>query len=321
VEAEPFLAIEDLEVRYESRNRQVVAVRNANFKISKSEIIGLAGESGCGKSTLGLAIMQLLPANGRVSKGSVFFDGTDLLDLSEKDIRAVRWKQIALVFQGALNALNPLMRIKDQIAESMIAHEQISREEAYDRGTKLLSEVWLDPSVADKFPHELSGGMRQRVMIAMAVSCRPKLVIADEPTTALDTVTQAQIVNLLKNLVKEYSVAVAFVSHDIALLSSICDRISIMYAGSIVETASAGELVKNPNHPYTKALMRAIPDVAIDEAPASIQGDISDAPEIGCSFYPRCPHAFDICKAVYPKETWLGVEKMVRCYLYGDGKA
>ncbi|MCD6244710.1 MAG: ABC transporter ATP-binding protein [Candidatus Korarchaeota archaeon] len=313
------LEVKDLHVYYYTKRGVVRAVEGVSFQLDHAEIMGIVGESGSGKSTLGLAIMNLVPSPGRIVKGSIRLEGKDLTKMSEKELRKVRGKEVAMVFQDPMTSLDPLMRIGDQIVETILAHEDLSKEEARKRALELLEEVGISKDRFNDYPHQLSGGMRQRVMIAMAVSLNPKLIIADEPTTALDVIVQDQIMELFSKLRDEFGVAIILISHDLALELEVSDKIGVMYAGWLVELSSSGELAENPLNPYTRELLKAIPNVELEEQKlVSIPGsppDLHDPPH-GCRFHPRCPDAMQVCYREEPP-TKVVDGRLVKCWLYG----
>ncbi len=292
------LDIENLKVYFATRAGIVRAVDGVDLSVGTGEVLGLAGESGSGKTTLGYALMRVLPRNAKLD-GRIIFEGRDLLSLSATEFNRVRGREIAMVFQGSMNSLNPVVRVEDQVAEPLILHGGLSEDEAKKRARELLAEVGVSEDKAKSYPHELSGGLKQRVAIAMAISTRPKLLIADEPTTALDVVTQAQILRLISELRDRFGLSVIMISHDLSLLSEVCDRLAIMYAGKIVEVGSKVEVVNTPEHPYTQALLASIPSVErVGEDSTSIPGEPPDPinPPSGCRFMPRCAYARSECK-------------------------
>jgi peptide/nickel transport system ATP-binding protein len=309
------LSVKDLSARYSSMNGPVYAVEDVDFDLQDGESIGIAGESACGKSTLGLSIIRML-SGGKV-KGEILLDDESILDLSESEFDSkYRWKKISMIFQGAMNSLDPVFTVKDQYVEVLKQHKFQGN---FDETIKdAINSVGLDDIVLKKYPHELSGGMKQRVVIAMALLLKPKFVIADEPTTALDVLIQAQIVNLLKKLKKE-GTSFMLITHDLALLSEIADKIGIMYGGQMVEFGSSQEIYKNPKHPYTQGLLKSIPTLRGD-VPSYIKGIPPSLlePPTECRFIERCPLAIDKCKQLPPKfETKTG---FVQCWLYEDEK-
>ncbi|MDK2371810.1 MAG: ABC transporter ATP-binding protein [Candidatus Korarchaeota archaeon] len=313
------LEIEDLHVYYFTKRGVVRAVEGVSFELDRAEILGIVGESGSGKSTLGLAIMNLVPSPGKIVRGSIRLDGKDLTKMSEKELRDIRGKEIAMVFQDPMTSLDPLMRIGDQIVETILAHEDVSKEEAKRRALELLEEVGISRDRFNDYPHQLSGGMRQRVMIAMAISLSPRLIIADEPTTALDVIVQDQIMELFSKLRDEFGVAIILISHDLALELEVSDKIGVMYAGWLMELSKSEELAKKPLNPYARELLKAIPNVELEEQElVSIPGsppDLHDPPK-GCRFHPRCPDAMPICfKEEPPTKSIDG--RLVKCWLYG----
>jgi len=314
------LRVEGLRVYYYSLRGIVKAVDGVNFSVNRGETLGLAGESGCGKSTLGFTLLRLVPPPGRIVSGRIIFDGVDLVTLPEEKLRReYRWKRISMIFQGAMNALNPVRTVGDQIAEAIMLHEEgITREEALKRAAELLEMVGIDPKRINSYPHELSGGMKQRVIIAMALALNPDLVIADEPTTALDVVVQAQIMNLLKRLKRERGMAMILISHDLSIIAEIADKVAIMYAGKIVERGPADAIYENPQHPYTQLLLRSIPRLRGAKELVWIPGAPPDLrmPPPGCRFHPRCPHAEEICRREEPPEIEVEPEHYVSCWLY-----
>lgn len=317
---EPLLTVRDLTITYHGHGGSVPAVRGVSFDIEKGGSLGLAGESGCGKSTLANSLLRLLPAGTEVS-GEIILGGQDVLSLSPGGLRAVRWTSGAIIFQGALHALNPVQTVGDQIAEPMLVHETTpSRTAAGNRAIELLRRVGLPAARADSYPHQLSGGQRQRVLIAMALACDPHLLIADEPTTALDLMVQAQVLALLDDLKQERDLTLMFITHDLSVLTYACERLAIMYAGRIVEQGPSWEVFANPSHPYTRALAAAFPtigDTASRMAPSGLGGDPptpGSLPE-GCPFHPRCPLAEAGCLVSEPELRSSGVERSAACIL------
>ena len=308
------LEFRDVTVDYASSEGPIPAVRGVTLTLQRGEVLGIAGESGCGKSTLAATVLRLLPANAAIG-GEVMLDDVDVLTMSWGKLRAARWSEAAIVFQGALHALNPVQSIGDQIAEPIRLHK--TAKDVNARVAELLQQVGLPASRAKSYPHQLSGGQRQRVMIAMALACSPDLIVADEPTTALDVMVQAQVLDLLTSLVRDLDMGMVLISHDLGVLGTTCDRIAVMYAGQVVETGAALEIFDHPQHPYTKALAGAFPrigDAAARYAPVGLPGDPPYPGDIpgGCAFHPRCPIAIDAC-ATTPVELTGGV----RCIRVG----
>jgi peptide/nickel transport system ATP-binding protein len=317
------LSVRDLEVSYSTQAGPIPAVRGISLDIDKGEVLGLAGESGCGKSTVVNAILRLLPAGTTVA-GEVLLNGEDVLSMKAGRMRAVRWTEASVVFQGAMHALNPVQRIGDQLAEAIIIHGQAGEREAMVRVGALLEQVGLPPRRLKDYPHELSGGQKQRVMIAMALACNPSLIIADEPTTALDVMVQAQVLRLLNDLQRELGLAMLFITHDLSVLVEVCDRLAIMYAGRIVEEGPSQEVFDHPAHPYTTALAAAFPaigDMRFRRKPSGLGGDPPqpDAVPPGCSFHPRCPVAFEPCPDTVPELVPAGEGRRAACLLIRDG--
>jgi peptide/nickel transport system ATP-binding protein len=314
--APPLLSVRDLHVTYPAGGGGLPAVRGVDIELAAGETLGLAGESGCGKSTLAGALLRLLPAGTEVT-GEVLLDGEDVLAMKPGRLRAVRWSGLAIVFQGALHTLNPVQRIGHQIREAIDLHRG-SREGPARKVGDLLELVGLPARRADDYPHQLSGGQRQRVLIALALACDPKLLIADEPTTALDVMVQAQILRLLESLQQEFGLAVLFITHDLSTLAAVCDRIAVMYAGRIVEEGPSKPVFAGAAHPYTRALAAAFPvigDPAYRHSPAGLPGDPPDPRELppGCSFHPRCPVAREHCAST-AVELWpAGPDRRAAC--------
>ena len=300
------LSINNLSVSFQTDRGVVQAVDQVSFDVDAGETLAIVGESGSGKSVTALSILQLLGDAGTISDGQIVFDGQNLLDLPEKDIRNIRGDRIAMIFQEPMSSLKPVLTIGKQVAEPIWLHRKKTWNEALDQAEELIKKVSIPDARQrlDAYPHQFSGGMRQRVMIAMALACEPKLIIADEPTTALDVTVQAQILSLLKNLTTELNSALILITHDLGVVARYADRVAVMYGGRIVESATAAELYKHPKHPYTEGLMASIP--TLDGEPGSrlqtIEGQPPDLLHMpaGCAFHPRCPYAAEICKHTKP---------------------
>jgi peptide/nickel transport system ATP-binding protein len=302
LDGETLVELRNLSVAY----GEVRAVDGIDLTIGTSEILGLAGESGCGKTTVANAVMQILRPPARIAGGAILFRGEDLTRLSPEELRRFRWRNVSMVFQSAMNALNPVMRVGDQFVDMMRAHEQISKHYALAQAGELLDLVGIDPRRLRSYPHELSGGMRQRVIIAMALALRPELVILDEPTTALDVVVQREILQQVSDLQREFGFAVLFITHDLSLLFEFAHRIAIMYAGEIVEQTTASQLHRSPLHPYTQGLVHSFPPLHGPlERMTGIPGSPPDAarPPSGCRFHPRCLHCTPDDAALYARQT------------------
>ncbi len=316
----PVLEVRNLKAYYLTSRGPVKAVDNVSFDLERGESLGLAGESGCGKSTLGFALINLLPPPGKIVDGSIKIDGIEVVGKPDEELRReVRWKKISMIFQGAMNALNPVLTIGDQLSEPLIYHQGVSKEEAMERVKEHLELVGLDPDIYKRYPHELSGGMKQRAVIAMALLEHPDVIIADEPTTALDVIVQAQILNLLKSLKKKLNLSIIFISHDLAVISEIADRLAIMYAGEIVEIGPSENLYLNPRHPYTQKLLGAIPRLKkkverLEFIPGAPPNLIH--PPSGCRFHPRCPYRFEPCDKEEPPFIEVEPGHYVRCHLF-----
>ena len=302
----PILDVHDLKTFYSTQSGFVRAVDGVSLQVEKGEALGLAGESGCGKTTVALSILRILPSGGKIMGGKILFKDNDIAKFNEKQMRKVRWKGMSIVFQGAMNALNPVFRLGDQISEAILTHERkVSKREAMERTKKLLELVGLEPKRAKDYPHELSGGMRQRGLIAMALACNPELLIADEPGTALDVIVQAQVLNLMEELKRKLNLAMVLITHDLSIIADTCEKVAIMYAGKIVEHGDAEDIFKEPLHPYTQGLIGAFPSIkAAKKRISSIPGLPPDllSPPSGCRFHPRCSYAKDLCKSEDPVE-------------------
>nr|WTB34054.1 ABC transporter ATP-binding protein [Streptomyces sp. NBC_00830] len=318
----PLLEVRDLSVTYAGGAQ---AVRGVNLTVDAGRKLGIAGESGCGKSTLALALLRLLPARTKVT-GEILLNGEDVLAMKWGQVRAVRWAGASIVFQGAMHSLNAVHRIGDQIAEPILLHKKATPAGAKKKAGELLEHVGLPAARANAYPHELSGGQRQRVMIAMALACDPGLIIADEPTTALDVMIQAQILRLIEQLVSEQDLGLIMISHDLAVLSDTCDRLAVMYAGRVVEEGPSAAVFESAQHPYSKALSGAFPrigDRSSRFAPRGLPGDPPDPSALptGCTFHPRCPVALDSCTTQDQELRDAGAARRAACVLVEPGAA
>ena len=317
---EPILKVEDLELWFKNDYGQVKILNKVSFDIHRGETLGIVGESGCGKSMTSLCIMQLLNCPPAVIKGSIKMHGRELLKLKDKQMQAVRGNQISMIFQEPMTSLNPVFTIGNQLAETFVRHQGMKMKDAMKKAVELLKMVNIpEPEQrVNEYPYQLSGGMRQRVMIAMALACRPELLIADEPTTALDVTIQAQILDLMRNLQKEMGTAIAFITHDLGVVSEMCDRVIVLYCGEVMEEAANEELFNNPKHPYTSGLLSTLPKFDQPGKLPTIPGTVppSGRYPTGCVFAPRCPYATEQCIAEKPPRVDLGDGHAVRCFRY-----
>jgi oligopeptide/dipeptide ABC transporter ATP-binding protein len=322
--SEKLLEVRDLYINFYTYEGVVKAIDGVSFHINERETFGLVGETGCGKSVTARAILRLIPTPpGKIERGEIIYKGVDLLKLSEAEILKYRGNEISMIFQEPMNSLNPVFTIGDQLIETIMVNQKKSREEAYEIAVEMLEKVKLpDPeSIMNKYPHELSGGQRQRVVIAIALSCNPSLLIADEPTTALDVTVQAQILDLMEELKQKLGMSILMITHDLGVVAEICQRVGVMYAGNIVEMASVEDIFEKRYHPYTKGLLNAIPIFGegkkrrLEEIPGSVPNLLHPPP--GCRFHPRCPFAKEICKKEKPELVEIEPGHYVRCHLYG----
>lgn len=293
------LELRNVSVEYKLSDGLLKAVDNISLNIENGDILGLVGESGCGKSTIIKSIISLLPSNGRISAGEILFDGIDIIKLSKEEIRKKRWKEISMITQSAMNSLNPVYRVGKQITEVIIEHDKASKKEAMEKAEKLFDIVGLERGRLEDFPHQYSGGMKQRAIIAMALALNPRLIIADEPTTALDVIVQSQILERINKLLEGYEGSMILVTHDISVVAQTCNKVAVMYGGKIVEYGDVIQVLKRPNHPYTMGLKNAFPSLTGEKKElVSIAGTPPDLSQelTGCRFAPRCPFALDKCK-------------------------
>ena len=320
----PLLEVRDLKTHFHTKEGIAKAVDGISFEVYEGASFGFVGESGCGKTTAALSIIKLLPENGKIEGGQVLFRGEDLATKSDEEIRLRRWKDISIIFQGAMNSLNPVMKISKQITEAIRLHEDISIPESRKRVKGLFTQVGLNPALLDQYPHEFSGGMKQRVMIALALACNPLLVIGDEPTTALDVMVQAQILDLLEDLRRSLHLATILISHDLSVIFDACERLAVMYSGKIVEMGNSREVYTRPAHPYTRKLVAAFPDLELEKQRKtgkrtlgkSIAGDPPNplGRISGCKFHPRCEWADKRCSEEDPVSMEIGADHHVFCW-------
>ena len=323
-QVETILEIKDLCVEFKTVEGTVQAVDHLSYTLHKGEKLGIVGESGSGKSVSSLGMMQLIPnPPGKITDGEILYKGKDLVKASEKEMQKIRGNEISMIFQEPMTSLNPIIKCGRQIAESLRLHRGMDKKAAMEEAVRMMQAVGIaNPEVrAHEYPHQMSGGMRQRVMIAMALACRPQILIADEPTTALDVTIQAQILDLIRDLNESMGTSVVFITHDLGVVSELCDTVIVMYTGHIVEKAPVQELFASPKHPYTVGLLNAIPKITKDRPPLqTIEGMVPNPTEriSGCSFSPRCPHATERCRQEKPPMTQMSEERAVRCWLYVD---
>ena len=302
--AGPVLQVKDLTMHYQTRLGTVKAVDGISFELARGEVLGLVGESGCGKTSIAVTLMKLLPDNALIVKGQVLLDGQDLMTMDDTTLRTYRWRRISMIFQAAMNSLDPVHRVGDQIIEAIEAHDMFTTmKEARETVDRLFRLVGLDPGLTDRYPHEFSGGMRQRAVIAMALACQPDVIVADEPTTALDVIVQDRILRQIKEIQTDLNMSMIYITHDIAVVAEITGRIGVMYAGKLVELGSTADVFERPIHPYTKALLSVFPSIRGEKRPlATLGGEPPNLidPPTGCRFHPRCPYATAICQQEEP---------------------
>lgn len=315
------LEIENLSVEYRTGGGIVKALNSLELSIKRGTALGLVGETGAGKTTAGLAILRLIPHPGVITGGSIRLHGADLLEKTEKQMRSVRGKEVSMIFQDPMTSLNPVRTVEEQIAEAIRQHEKAGRAEALGRAREMLEMVGIPAVRGREYPHQFSGGMKQRVVIAIALSCTPQLLIADEPTTALDVTIQAQVLEMMKELRRKYRMSMLMITHDLGIVADICDEVSIIYAGHVVEHGTLEDVYRNPLHPYTVGLFNSLPNMADRTAKLKpIKGlmpDPSDLPP-GCAFCPRCDRAADVCRTRQPPRVYRNAEHYVCCHLYQD---
>lgn len=318
------LNVQDLTMHYTTRSGEVSAVNDVTFSLERGQSMGLVGESGCGKTSIAISLLKLLPDNAEFKGGHIYLNDKDIVPLKEEEMRKLRWNKISMVFQAAMNALNPVYKVGDQIIEAMEEHNEIqTNQEARERVAYLFELVGLQPKLMDQFPHEYSGGMRQRAVIAMALSCSPDIIIADEPTTALDVIVQDSLLREMIELQEQLNMSMIYISHDIAVIAEVTERIGVMYAGRLAEFASAVEIFKHPLHPYTYGLMSAFPSIVGPKRElTTLPGEPPDliSPPSGCRFHPRCPYATEICSEQVPEFKDMDDKHFVACWhpLEGD---
>ena len=318
--SENLLEVKKLKTQFSGKNGTVTAVDEVSFSVRSGETLGIVGESGCGKSVTSLSILRLIPESaGKIVGGEILFKGEDLLKKTPKQMRHIRGNEIAMIFQDSMTGLNPVLTIGKQLTETITTHEKVTHKEAWDRAVQMLAKVGIPSPEArmKEFPHQLSGGMRQRVMIAIALACDPELLIADEPTTALDVTIQAQILQLMKDLKKDRDMSIIMITHDLGIVYDFCDRVVVVYTGEVVESAPVKALFQEPLHPYTEGLIGALPRLGRPtERLEAIEGMVPDAGEMpqGCHFHPRCKYATDRCRREHPPLTTLPDGRQVRCF-------
>ena len=316
---EALLQIKDLEVRYATRAGLVKAVDRVDLEVQRGETLGLVGESGCGKSTLGFSILRLIREPGEIVGGQILFDGEDLLQKTEQEMIGIRGKNIAMIFQDPMTCLNPLQRIDDHFIETVNIHERASSKEARQRAADLVDKLGIIASRLTDYPHQLSGGMRQRIMIGLALVLNSDLIIADEPTTSLDVIVEAQILELMKGLKRDFNLTLILITHNMGIVAELADRIAVMYAGKLVEVAQAVALYDKPLHPYTQGLLKSIPNISLEEQKLeTMPGSPPDLiePPTGCNFHPRCPYAMEKCSSIEPPMKEIENGHRAACWLY-----
>ena len=321
---EKLLSVQDLKLWFENDYGMVQILNGINFDIYKGETLGIVGESGCGKSMTSFSIMRLLETPPARYEGQILLQGQDLLKLNDRQMQKLRGSKVSMIFQEPMTSLNPLFTLGQQMTETYIQHQGMSKKEAREKSIEMLRMVRMsEPEQRiDEYPHQLSGGMRQRVMIAMALACRPELLIADEPTTALDVTIQAQVLDLMRDLQRELGTAIAFITHDLGVIREMCDRVVVLYCGEVMETATVEELFRNPKHPYTEGLLATLPKFGQSGKLMTIPGMVPPSGQFpkGCVFAPRCKYATEQCRACKPDSYDVGDDHLVRCFRYGEQK-
>ncbi len=319
------LEVRELDVSYTTFKGELKAVQGVSFDLKEQETLGIVGESGCGKSTLGLALLNLMPPQGKVTHGKILLGGEDILSLNKEQLRRVRGKMVAMIFQDPMTSLNPVKRIRDHFVEAIRAHSpEVSEDEALGRAGKILSQLGMSSERLADYPHQLSGGMKQRIMIGLGLALDPKLLVADEPTTALDVVIEAQILDLLHQLKGSLKLSMILITHNLGIVAEVADRIAIMYGGEIFELADTKTIFKKPLFPYTQLLLKLVPNIASESTSLEwIPGSPPDlsSPILGCKFAARCPYVFDRCTKVSPKLREVEPSHQVACHLYDGGKS
>ncbi len=323
-EKDLILDIENLVVHFETDDGIVKAVNGVNIKLGRGKTLGIVGETGAGKTTTALSILRLVPMPpGVIKEGKILLDGNDMLSLSESKLEGIRGNDVSMIFQDPMSALNPVFTVGDQIAESIEIHEKLSKSEAYEKAIKMLELVGIPGSRAGEYPHQFSGGMKQRVVIAIALACNPKLLIADEPTTALDVTIQAQVLELMKNLKEQYKTSMIMITHDLGIVAEVCDEVAVMYAGRIVESGNLEEIFNDTMHPYTEGLFNSLPNINNRQSELKpIPGLMPDPSELppGCAFAPRCAYAIEECSKKQPEQRLMGGTHVVACDRYKSPK-
>lgn len=319
---ENILEIKGLEITYEVEEGTVRAVNNIDISLGKGKTLGLVGETGAGKTTTALAVLRLVPdPPGVIKNGEIFLEGKNIFNYTEKDMELIRGDQVSMIFQDPMTSLNPVLTVGDQIAEVIMIHQSLNKKQAYEKAKDMLELVGIPGDRAGEYPHQFSGGMKQRVVIAIALACNPKVLIADEPTTALDVTIQAQVLELMKNLRDKYGTSMILITHDLGVVAEVCDEVSIMYAGKIIEHGNLVDIFDNHKHPYTEGLFNSLPNIEDKGEPLKpIPGLVPDPSNLpsGCAFHPRCPYAKDICKDQVPEKICINDTHTVSCLMYAE---